>query len=134
LRLFIFISNNCDNGNAPIDPATARYIVVPACTASVPCTTGNLGRFTSRTPIQNDFDADITKRIDLTERFHLEFRAEFYNLFNHRQYGIQSVSAFDSGTTTIAANAGTAPQGRFLSPGYADGGARVIRYQLKFVF
>lgn len=125
---------NPDNGNAPIDPATARYIVLPACTATVPCKTGNLGRFTARTPVENNINASILKRVNMTERLHLEFRAEFYNALNHRQYGIPSVSVFDSGTSTIAANAGTSLAGRFLNPGYANGGARVIRYQLKFVF
>jgi len=59
---------------------------------------------------------------------------EAFNVFNHRQYGVQSISQFDSGTTTISANVFTSPAGRFLSPGFADGGARVIRYQLKFIF
>ena len=110
------------------------YVELPACTSPTPCTPGNLGRFTARTPRQNNFDADLTKTVNLTERMHLEFRAEFFNVFNHRQYGIRSISPFDLGTMTIGANVGSTLAGRFLNPGYADGGARVIRYQLKFVF
>jgi hypothetical protein len=130
---------NPENNNAPIDPATAMYIQVPQCLSNTtPCRGGNLGRFTARTPIQNNFDADLTKIINLTERMHFEFRAEFYNVFNHRQYGIASISPFDTGTTvaatTISANVGTSLAGRFLNPGFANGGSRVIRYQLKFVF
>ena len=64
----------------------------------------------------------------------MEFRMEAFNIFNHRQYGIQSVSPFDFGTTSISANVFTSPAGRFLNPGFADGGARVIRYGLKFIF
>ena len=81
-----------------------------------------------------DFNLNLTKVINITERIHLDFRAEFYNLFNHRQYGIASLSPFDSGSTTIAANVTSSAAGRFLQPGFADGGARSIRYQLKFVF
>ena len=126
---------NPENNNVPISPASAMYIELPACTSTTtPCPTGNLGRFTTRTPITNNFDADLTKIINLTERMRFEFRAEFYNLFNHRQYGILPVSPFDNGTQTISANVGTSLPGRFLNPGYADGTARVIRYQLKFVF
>jgi hypothetical protein len=125
---------NPDTG-ASINPATAMYVALPACASTVtPCVTGNLGRNTARTPIRNNFDATLQKSISITERMRFEFRAEFYNLFNHRQYGNTSVSPFDAGTTTIGANVNNTGVNRFLNPIYADGGARVIRYQLKFVF
>lgn len=121
--------------NAPIDPATAMYIALPPCTSTTPCATGSLGRNTYRTPILNDLDADITKQVRLTESMHLEFRGEFYNVFNHRQYGFVSASPFDSGAnTSIGATVSTTSAGRFLVPGYADGGARVLKFQAKFVF
>ena len=126
---------NGDTG-LPIAASSAEFIGIAACPSNVtPCRTGNLGRnIAYRTPIFNNFDSDLTKVINITERMHLDFRAEFYNLFNHRQYGLASVSPFDSGSTTIAANVTSSAQGRFLQPGFADGGARSIRYQLKFVF
>lgn len=121
--------------NTPINPQNAEYIGLPACTSTTtPCAPGNLGRFTTRTPRINNLDADLQKQINVTERINFQFRAEFYNLFNHRQYGNESISPFDSGTTTISANVFTSPAGRFLNPGFADGGARVIRLQLKLVF
>lgn len=126
---------NPENGNAPINPASAMYIQLPACTSATPCTPGNLGRFTARTPIQNNLDANLTKIVNVTERFHFELRWEVFNVANHRQYGITAVSPFDAnGTTTIGANVGSTLAGRFLNPGYADGGSRIMRYQLKFVF
>ncbi len=121
--------------NTPINPANAMYIGLPAClSTTTPCPTGNLGRFTLRTPRTNNFDASLTKAVALREKMRLEFRMEAFNVFNHRQYGLQSVSPFDNGSTTISANVYTSPAGRFLNPGFADGGARTIRYQLKFVF
>jgi hypothetical protein len=126
---------NPDAGNAPIAPSSAMYIVAPVCTSSVPCAPFTLGRFTSRTPILNNLDMSLTKMINITERMHLEFRAEAYNIANHRQYGTRSISAFDANSSiSIATNASTALPGRFLNPGFADGGARVMRYQIKFVF
>jgi len=126
---------NPDTGLA-IDPATAMYIALPACPSMVmPCATGNLGRNSARTPILNNFDANLTKIVNVTERMRFEFRAKFYNLFNHRQYGNVSVSPFDANsTTTIGANVTSTTANRFLNSIYVDGGAHVIRYQLKFVF
>ena len=125
---------NPDNGNAPIAFANAQYIALGACTSNLQCAGGNLGRFTARTPRQNNLDTSLTKIINATERVHLEFRAEFFNVLNHRQYGIPSVSPFDTGTSTISANVTSSLAGRFLNAGYADGGSRSIRYQLKIVF
>jgi len=69
----------------------------------------------------------------------LEFRTEFFNIFNHPQFGTESASAFVNPpnafpTRTISANVFTSPAGRFLAPEFADGGGRVIRFQLKFAF
>lgn len=125
---------NPDANNAPIDPNQAMYIAVTCPAGPNPCPSGTLGRFTTRTPRQNNFDTSLSKSINLTERMHLEFRADAFNLFNHRQYGIASISPFDSGTTNIGVNVTNTQAGRFLNPGFANGGARVLRYQLKFVF
>jgi hypothetical protein len=119
----------------PIDPSKAMYIMLPACVSTtLPCPSGNLGRFTARTPRIDNYNASLTKSVRINERFHAEFRLEAYNVFNHRQYGVRSVSPFDIGTVTIGTNVGTTGAGRFLNPGFADGGARVLRYQLKIVF
>jgi outer membrane receptor protein involved in Fe transport len=119
----------------PIDPRNAEFIGILACTAPTPCAPGNLGRFTNRTPRINNFDGTLTKLINVNEKVHLEFRMEAFNIFNHRQYGVRSISPFDgSSTITFAANVFTSLPGRFLNPGYADGGARVMRYGLKIIF
>jgi hypothetical protein len=64
----------------------------------------------------------------------LEFRTEFYNILNHLQYGQGSVSPFSPGDQGISASVIGSTGGRFLDPTFADGGGRVIRYQLKFLF
>ncbi|HAF16283.1 MAG TPA: hypothetical protein DCK93_00505 [Blastocatellia bacterium] len=77
---------------------------------------------------------NILKRVRLTENTRIEFRTEFYNIFNHPQYGQGSVSPFSPGSTGVSASVITSTAGRFLHPEFADGGGRVIRYQLKFIF
>lgn len=121
---------NPDAGNACINPATAQYIGILAATGL----RGNLGRNTLRTPGTNNFNFNILKRVNITENTRLEFRTEFYNIFNHPQYGQGSVSPFSPGDAGISANVISSTAGRFLQPQFAEAGGRVIRYQLKFIF
>jgi len=117
----------------PIDSREAQYIGIPANSGR----TGSLGRFTLRTPGTNNFNVNILKRTSITENTRLEFRTEFYNIFNHPQYLQGSVSPFSPGGGSIPATVFTTTDpGTFLNPNtiFSDGGGRVIRYQLKFVF
>jgi hypothetical protein len=47
---------------------------------------GNIGRNQFYGPGLVDFNLDFAKKMKLTERFGLEFRAECYNLFNHPHF------------------------------------------------
>jgi hypothetical protein len=121
---------NPDAGNACISPASAQYIGLLAGTGR----RGSLGRNTLRTPGTNNWNVNILKRISITENTRVELRAEFYNIFNHPQYGQGSVSSFSPGSTGVSASVFNSPTGQFLQPQFSDGGGRVIRYQLKFSF
>ncbi len=127
---------NPDAGQAPIDPRTARYIGLPANNGLVRTRSGNLGRNTERGPGLRDWDLNVNKEIPLTERFHLQFRAEFYNVFNTPQYGRVSVSPFapPQNAQTIAASVFNSQPGLFLNETAVDGGGRVIRWQLRLRF
>jgi outer membrane receptor protein involved in Fe transport len=137
---------NPDANNAPIDPNTAQFIANPTFIAGNPFESGiprvgTLGRNTQRTPGTNNFNVNIMKRINISESTRIEFRTEFYNIFNHPQYGTGSVSPFSppgnpQGANFIAANTTGSTGGLFLRPNTAlsDGGGRVIRYQLKLIF
>jgi outer membrane receptor protein involved in Fe transport len=46
------------------------------------------GRNTLRTPIIWQQDLDVAKTFRLTERVHLEYRAEIFNLFNRENFGL----------------------------------------------
>ena len=50
-----------------------------------------------RRPGISNFDTTVGKDFRLTERFSLQFRTEFYNLFNHTQFdGVDSTARFDA--------------------------------------
>ena len=49
--------------------------------------TGNAGRNTERVPGLNNWNVNLIKNVRITERFRTEFRTEFYNIWNHPQYG-----------------------------------------------
>jgi hypothetical protein len=125
---------NPDDGGKAIDPKTAMFIGLPAFSGSRPAPTGNLGRNTFRAPGINNFNVNFAKNVRIVERVKTEFRAEFYNLWNHPQYGSPSISPFSPTGGTIQANVGTSPGSRFLQPQFMDGGGRVIRYQLRLTF
>lgn len=122
-----------------IDPLTAQFIVNPAYviggSGSV-ARVGNLGRNTERSPGINNWNMNLIKRTNVSENVKVEFRTEFYNVFNHPQYLTGSVSPFSPAGGTINSNANTASVGQFLNPAglTTDGGGRVIRYQLKLIF
>jgi hypothetical protein len=124
---------NPDNNNAPIDPATAEYVGLPAFNGTT-SRVGNLGRNTSRTPGIANTDVNAVKRFKIKERLDVEFRTEFFNVFNHPQLGSGSVSPFSPSGGTISSSVAGSTAGRFLSPFFLDGGGRVIRYQLKISF
>jgi hypothetical protein len=51
-------------------------------------TFGNAGRGILFADGTENFDLNFAKFTAITERTNLEFRAEFYNLFNHPQFGV----------------------------------------------
>lgn len=121
---------NPDANNAPIDPTTARYIGVAAGSSR----NGTAGRNTERTRGLNNFDFTVQKQFRLTEGTSLQFRTEFFNVFNHPQYGTFSISPFSPATAGPSASVFNTASGQFLQPQFGDGGGRVIRYLMKLTF
>ncbi len=80
---------------------------------------GNTGRNIMRGPGQRDFDAALTKRIEIRERKSAEFRAEFFNALNNVNFALPhaDVSSPDFGIIDRTSS----------SP-------RVIQFALKFYF
>jgi hypothetical protein len=135
---------NPEAGNAPIDPGTAYYIANPTFVPGLPGSVRRVGtapRNSERTPGIENFDFTVTKRTRISEGTAIEFRTEFFNVFNHPQFGIGSVSPFSpggnpSGNNFIGTNTTGSANDVYLKANtrISDGGGRVIRYQLKLVF
>jgi hypothetical protein len=67
-------------------------------------TFGNLGRGTYNGPGLAEVDMSVFKNTSLSERFKLQFRAEFFNLLNRANFGTPNATVFSG--TNISASAG----------------------------
>ncbi|HWB98925.1 MAG TPA: hypothetical protein VG672_19585, partial [Bryobacteraceae bacterium] len=67
-------------------------------------TFGNAGRSLVRGPGINNWDLSFSKRTTIRENIMLQFRGEFFNLFNHTQYSgvATTVGAATFGQVTSA--------------------------------
>jgi hypothetical protein len=86
-----------------------RNFLNPAAFAiPAPGTYGNLSRNAFKGPNFSQFDLILAKRIPIKESVNLEFRSEFFNLFNHTNFANPSStlnSALPSMTFNTTANA-----------------------------
>jgi len=98
---------------------------------------GNVGRNVLRGPAQSNVDFSVIKRISLSESKNVEFRAEFFNLFNHVNFAnpISNLNAVQSSGGTIDQNTG-----QIITPGdfgritSTSNNPRLIQFALKFNF
>ncbi len=102
---------------------TAAFVPAPAGTF------GNAGRNTIIGPGNNGADFSVVKLTRINERFHLQFRSEFFNIFNHPNFGLPNVTVNSSGFGAITSTPDVA-NGNPLG----DGGPRQVQLALKLVF
>ena len=69
------------------NPGPALWLNPAAFALPANGTYGNSGRNRFRGPALWQADLGLAKKFRLTERFHLDFRTELFNLFNRAQYG-----------------------------------------------
>jgi hypothetical protein len=84
-----------------------------------------------RGPGINNFDFAIFKRTQVSERLGIEFRTEFFNLFNHPYFNVPSTGFNGTNTGPNAAGFGTIST--TISAGVASP-ERLVQFALKFVF
>ncbi|HYG97742.1 MAG TPA: TonB-dependent receptor [Terriglobales bacterium] len=135
------IDLGCPGGSASVagyvaaDP-NARYVQAELGTRT------NLGRNTFTTPGLNIWNMGAIKDTRITERFSVQFRAEAFNVFNHRNFSLAQPSVFQSGsiigTVNNALSASysnvTAQSGLFLNPKQFSGGSRTMTLGLKLIW
>jgi hypothetical protein len=71
-------------------------------------TFGNLGRGTLRGPGLADLDVSLFKKTAISERASLQFRAEFFNVLNHANFGTPNAVVFSGATYSGSAGLVTA--------------------------
>src|SRR5438132_243149 len=109
----------------------------PCGLPTIVCTDfGSVGRNVLRGPKQTNVDFSVIKRLPLGESKNIEFRAEFFNLFNHVNFAnpISNLNAVSSSGGSINSN------GQIINPGdfgriiATSNNPRLIQFALKFNF
>ncbi len=103
-----------------------QYFNPSAFILPVPGTYGNLGRDTLTGPGLAELDLSVSKNTRLSERFRLQFRAEFFNILNHANFGTPNPLVFSSASTTPSPTAGVISSTASTS--------RQIQFGLKLLF
>jgi len=118
-------------GNPNSGPHTVnQWFNTAAFTPNQPLTFGNAGRNIVKGPSFKNADFALMKNTRIAETANLEFRAEFFNIFNHPNFAlpgnIESAPNFGviSQTPDVAQN----------NVGLGSGGPRLIQFGLKFSF
>jgi len=91
------------------------------------CTTdfGNLGRNVFRGPRQQNWDFSLIKNFKLTEKNSLRFTTDFFNIWNHANFGNPTVN--DAETIPLS----NSPFGKIIS---TVGTPRLIQFSLRYAF
>jgi hypothetical protein len=84
----------------------SQYFDPNAFVQPLPGTYGNVGRNTLQGPRLYETDLSVAKRFAFGERLHLQFRAEFFNLFNHTNFNTPNPVVYASATGGPSPTAG----------------------------
>jgi hypothetical protein len=109
LFTFIDLSNQSANfgtfagGNAAVNEYSASLFGVPLGGDYGPYPSNMIGRNTFRRPGFWNLDGGVYKNIEISERYGLQLRAEFYNVFNHANLFINDANVDVSATDRITA-------------------------------
>ena len=101
-------------------------------------TQGNFGRNVLRGFAAWQADVGVQRQFHLTETLKLRFRAEFFNIFNHPNFGsptnVLTSPLFGRSMQTLANSLGAGGANGGFNPLYQLGGPRSIQFALKLQF
>jgi hypothetical protein len=110
----------------------------PAFSAPPKGQQGNFGRNVLRGFGATQADVAVQRQFHLTEKLGLRFRSEFFNIFNHPNFGNPNNSLtsplFGQSTQTLASSLGSGGANGGFNPLYQIGGPRSIQLALKLQF
>ncbi len=99
---------------------------------------GDFGRNVLRGFGATQADVAFQRQFRFTERLNLRFRAEFFNIFNHPNFGPPDGNLtdplFGHSTQTLASSLGSGGANGGFNPLYQIGGPRSIQLALKLAF
>ena len=104
---------------------------------------GNASRNPGRTPPFNESDLALNKTFNTPfESAKVEFRTEFYNLFNHTNYYLPGTISGTQGTTAQTLGTGATPPISAITGGVPSSGGqinstyepRIIQFGLKIIY
>lgn len=124
--------NQGDKVGTPVTVSSVRFIANTAMADQLFGTPfGTAGRNTLRNFHTNLLNLAIFKTVNLSEKYRLQFHADFNNAFNHPNFS----STVGFGIDPFVDDAGVVGEGvGFANPLVQSGGSRSIRLGLKFFF
>jgi hypothetical protein len=93
---------------------------------------GNLGRDQIYGPGFKNVDFSISKNFAIRDKLNLQFRTEFFNIFNHPNFSLPN--GFVSPGSSTAGEISSTPDVAQGNPGLGGGGPRVIQLGLRLQF
>jgi hypothetical protein len=134
----LYLSDSTVGGGRRINPAAFE---IPSTERQ-----GTLGRNSLRGFPVYQTDFALRRQFNLTERVNLQFRTEFFNIFNHPNFGdpdgklgdffgvLIPNPTFGQSTSMLGRSLGTGGTSGGLNPLFQVGGPRSIQFGLKFSF
>jgi hypothetical protein len=108
------------SGDRPLGQKLLQWFDTSRFTVNRPGTFGNSGRNILRGPGFFNTDLGVLKSTGITERMNLQFRAEFFNVFNHANFRLPTSNISSSQRGQITA--------------VVDDNQRIIQFGLKLLF
>ena len=120
------------NSNWDAAPDFIGYLNGAAFEQPADGTFGNLGRNAIFGPKFWNVDFSLSKSTQIFDRLNLQFRAEFFNIFNHPNFALPNFFV-DPGSTQQGLITQTPDQAQ-TNPGLGGGGPRVVQLGVKLIF
>jgi hypothetical protein len=108
------------SGSRPLADKLVQWFDTSRFVVNAPGTFGNSGRGILRGPGFFNADLGVLKSTGITERTNLQFRAEFFNVFNHPNFRLPT------------SNISSSQKGRITA--VIDDNQRIIQFGLKLLF